>query len=177
MSARYRQADPRWSAEKLGFGPSTIGRSGCLLVCLCEAARELRGVELLPPFLNAMGIKEKAFLHSMALTEKLGTIAGLRIGEKIVGDAAMLRGVVRDTFAKGGLSILHVDHTKDIFGDHFILALKDENDASGNRRILYSDSATGRESQLDGVNLVGSTTWGTQIKNYRAISVRSVFKA
>lgn len=148
-----------------------------MLVALCEAVRELRGVEMLPPILNAMGIRERAFFHSSTLTSKLGTLAGLQIGEKIVGDAALLRGAIRETLSKGGRAILHVDHTGDAFGDHFVLALRDEHDASGNRRLAYSDSATGREGQLDGVHLVGVTTWGTQIKNYRVISTRSVFAA
>lgn len=174
---RYRQADPRWSAATLGFGPSTIGRAGCLLVCLCEAARALRGVEMPPPLLNSAGIDRKAFLHSMAMTKELGALAGLVIGDKVKGDASQLRGAIGETLRAGGLVIAHVDHTGDAFGDHFVLILDEHYDASGFKRLLYADPATGREAQLDGVNLEGSTTWGTQVKTYRVRSVRSVHPA
>lgn len=175
---RYKQADPRWSQEMLGFGPATIGRAGCMLVCLCEAARELRGVETLPPLLNRMGVNRRAFLHSSALTSQLGALAGLVVGDKITAnEPSLLRGAIGDAFRGGGLSILHVDHTGDMTGDHFVLALREEHDASGFRRLVYADPATGREGQLDAVNLEGVTTWGTTVKRYRVRSVRSVHAA
>lgn len=174
---RYKQADQRWSQATLGFGPSTIGRSGCLLVCLCEAARVLRGVEMPPPLLNSAGIDRKAFLHSMALTAQLGALAGLVVSEKITGDASQLRGAIGEAFRGGGLTIAHVDHTGDVFGDHFVLLLSEGHDASGNKRITYADPATGREAELDAVNLCGITVWGTRPKQYRVISVRTVTAA
>lgn len=174
---RYRQADQKWSAATLGFGPSTIGRSGCLLVCLCEAARMLRGVEMPPPLLNSAGIDRKAFLHSMALTKELGALAGLAIGDTVKGDPSQLRGAIGDALRAGGLAIAHVDHTGDAFGDHFVLIYDEAHDASGFRRLLYADPATGRDAQLDAVNLEGVTTWGTRVKTYRVRSVRSVQQA
>lgn len=172
---RYRQADPRWSADVLGFGPATIGKAGCMLTVLCEASRELRDVETLPPLLNRAGINRRAFVHSSALTQQLGEIAGLKVGEKIVGDASLLRGHIGEALRNGGRVILHVDHTGDMTGDHFVLALREERDASGFRRLVYADPATGREGQMDGVNLEGVTTWGARVKTYRVRSVRSVF--
>ena len=178
MPARYRQGDPRWGAEILGYGPSTIAGSGCMLVCLCEAARELTGVEMLPPMLNRRGIAESAFLHSSALTGKLAALAGLQAGDKInAAEPSLLRGAIGEAFRTGGLAILHVDHSGDAFGDHFVLALREEYDASGFKRITYADPATGREAQLDAVSLEGVTTWGTRVKTYRVRGVRAVHKA
>lgn len=174
---RYKQADQRWSQATLGFGPSTIGRAGCLLVCLCEAARALRDVEMPPPLLNSAGIDRKAFIHSMAITQKLGELAGLRVSEKITGDPSLLRGAIGEAFRGGGLVIAHVDHTGDAFGDHFVLLLGERYDASGNKRIAYADPATGREAELDAVNLSGVTVWGTRAKTYRVLSVRTVHAA
>lgn len=158
----------------LGFGPSTIGRAGCLLVCLCEAARALRGVEMPPPLLNSAGIDRKAFLHSMALTKELGALAGLVVGDKLTGDASQLRGVIGEALRTGGLVIAHVDHTGDAFGDHFVLVLDERYDGNGFKRLAYADPATGRDAELDAVNLTGSTVWGTRPKIYRVISVRTV---
>ena len=178
MPARYRQADPRWSSDVLGYGPSTIGASGCMLVCLCEAVRELTGVDMPPPMLNRRGIAEGAFLHSSALTGKLGALAGLKIGDKVTAtDPSLLRGVIGDAFRGNGLAILHVDHSGDVFGDHFVLALRDEYDASGFKRLIYADPATGREAPMDAVSLEGVTTWGTRVKRYRVRSARIVFRA
>lgn len=177
MTPRYKQADPRWSAAVLGFGPSTIGRAGCLLTCLCEAARMLRGVEMPPPLLNAAGIDRKAFLHSMALTKELGALAGLVVGDKQTGDVPTMRGAIAESLRSGGLSIAHVDHTGDAFGDHFVLIVDDGHDASGFRRMRYADPATGRDAEIDGLNLEGATTWGARIKTYRVRSVRSVHAA
>jgi hypothetical protein len=176
-SARYKQADPRWGAAMLGHGPSTIGRSGCMLVSLCEAARMLRGVEMPPPLLNAAGIERGGFLHSMAITKELGAMAGLVVGDPIKGEATSLRGVVGETLRGGGLVIAHVDHTGDAFGDHFVVVHAESHDASGNKRLIYADPATGRDAELDAVNLTGSTVWGTRVKTYRVRSVRSVHAA
>lgn len=177
MTPRYKQADPRWSSVTLGNGPSTIGRGGCLLVCLCEAARLLRGVELLPSFLNQAGIERKAFIHSLAITKDLGAIAGLSVGGKVTGDATVLRGAIGETLRAGALVIAHVDHSGDIFGDHFVLIHTEGTDASGNKRLTYADPATGRDAELDARHLEGSTTWGVQVKRYRVRSVRSVSTA
>jgi hypothetical protein len=177
MTPRYKQNDPRWGSAVLGFGPSTIGRSGCLLVCLSEAARMLRGVEMPPPLLNSAGIDRKAYMHSMALTKELGALAGLVVGDKQTGDVPTMRGMIGETLRGGGLVIAHVDHTGDALGDHFVVVHVDGHDASGNRRLTYADPATGRDAELDGVNLTGSTTWGTRVKTYRVRGVRSVHAA
>ena len=172
--SRYKQADRRWSSSTLGFGPATIGGAGCLLVCLCEAARILRDVEMPPPLLNAAGIDNKAFVHSMAIAAQLGALAGLEVGDKIKGDASQLRGAIGEALRAGELVIAHVDHTGDAFGDHFVLVHSERHDASGNRRLGYADPATGRDAELDALNLEGVTTWGTRVKAYRVRSVRSV---
>jgi hypothetical protein len=175
---RYKQADPRWSAGVLGFGPSTIGRAGCMLVCLCEAARMLRGVEMPPPLLNSAGVDRKAFLHSSALTKELGALAGLVVGDKLTAaEPSLLRGVIGEALRNGGLAIAHVDHTGDAFGDHFVLLHAERHDASGFKRIVYADPATGRDAELDAVSLTGSTVWGSRPKTYRVTSVRSVHAA
>lgn len=134
----------------------------------------LRGVEMPPPLLNSAGIDRKAYLHSMAITKELGALAGLDVGEKQTGDVPTMRGMVGETLRAGGLVIAHVDHTGDAFGDHFVLIHGDEHDASGFRRMLYADPATGRDAQIDAVNLEGVTTWGTRVKTYRVRNVRSV---
>ena len=137
----------------------------------------LRGVEMPPPLLNSAGIDHKAYLHSMALTKELGALAKLVVGDKQTGDVPTMRGTIGETLRSGGLVIAHVDHTGDAFGDHFVLVHTDGHDGSGNRRLSYADPATGRDAELDGVNLEGSTVWGTRVKTYRVRSVRSVHAA
>lgn len=137
----------------------------------------LRGVEVFPPLLNSAGVDRKAYLHSMAITKDLGALAGLVVGDPIKGEAASLRGVIGETLRGGGLVIAHVDHTGDAFGDHFVLVHGEGHDASGNKRFSYADPATGRDAELDAVNLTGSTVWGTRVKTYRVRGVRSVHAA
>lgn len=137
----------------------------------------LRGVEMPPPLLNSAGIDRKTFLHSMAITKDIGALAKLVVGDRQTGDVATMRGMIGETLRGGGLVIAHVDHTGDVFGDHFVLVHTDGHDGSGNRRLTYADPATGRDAELDGLRLEGSTVWGTQIKTYRVRNVRSVHAA
>lgn len=174
---RYKQADPKWYKDILGYGPSNIGAAGCMLVCLCEAVRELRGVEMPPPMANRIGITNGAFIHSSAKTAKLAGLMGLKVSEKITGDTAMIRASVKDAFRNGGRAILHVDHTGDLFGDHFVLGLREEVDASGFQVLAYADPATGREAPMDANKLKAATTWGSRVKLYSVISMRAVYAA
>lgn len=48
----YSQRDERWSGERLGFGPRTIGRWGCLLTCMAMSLGRF-GEQATPAELNA----------------------------------------------------------------------------------------------------------------------------
>lgn len=169
MSKRLRQADPRWSKVTLGFGPGAIGRFGCALVCICQAAKFLRGVELLPPHLNAMGRSAKAFKGELVIWDLMGRTAGLDVRPIIVGDG--LAATITSTLRAKGACLLHVDHKGDERGDHWVLAhsLTDAGD------IVCSCSAIGDDVVISKDTLRGSTTWGNEPKVYAVRGARPVF--
>jgi hypothetical protein len=158
----------------LGEGPATIGQAGCLLCCYVEAMGLLRDLPTTPPMLNKAIRDKRGFLHSMLIQPVAAEVAGLKVTEKVVGDATALRGVIGDALRAGKALVAHVDHTGDAFGDHFVLIHSEHVDASGNKRLIYADPATGRDAELDAVDLKGATVWGTRPKVYRVRSVRAV---
>ena len=169
VSKRLRQADARWSKVTLGFGPGTIGQSGCALVSVCQAAKFLRNVELLPPHLNAMGQSAKAFRGVLVIWDLLGRVAGLDVHPLVTGERAS--STITSTLKAKGVCLLHVDHKNDERGDHWVLAhsLTDTGD------IVCSCSAVGDDVILDKTTLRGATTWGNQPKVYSVRGVRPVF--
>jgi hypothetical protein len=169
VSKRLRQADPRWSKVMLGFGPGTIGRFGCALVSICQAAKFLRNVEFLPPHLNAMGRSAKAFKGELVIWDLLGRTAGLDVHPIIVGDG--LLAAIASTLKAKGACLLHVDHKGDERGDHWVLAhgITDVGD------IICSCSAVGGDVVISKETLRGSTTWGNEPKTYAVRGARPVF--
>jgi hypothetical protein len=172
MAKRHQQVDRRWSQLVLGDGPRTIGQAGCLLVALCEAARELGVSDIMPPQLNSLGRQKGAFIGSAAISEELGRVAGLDVGKKVVGDESILRGQILAALRDGGRCLLHVDKDANGSGDHWVLAVNFvEPD-----RIQYADPATGNDAELNARSLNGATIWGTTPKVYRVTGVRTVHR-
>lgn len=173
------QADSRWSQLRLGDGPSTIGKAGCLLTCLTMAARILgTRPALIPPHANkafqdaAVYDGDRLRVHDAAPV--LGLLAPL--SERVVGQPGdpHLKDALRDAFGQDGLAILHVDYdgTKpggDVSGDHFILA------AGWNpSTVLCNDPAVGRMS-LSWPLLEGLAVWGkTDRRLYCVVGVRPI---
>lgn len=169
MPKRFRQADPRWSKVMLGFGPGTIGRYGCALVSICQAAGFLRNVELLPPHLNAMGRDSKAFQGELIIWASIGRAAGLDIRSLVVGDG--LKNTIAATIRDKGVCLLHVDHRNDERGDHWVLAHSTTPDGD----FICSCSAVGDDVIISKETLKGATTWGNQPKTYAVRGARPVF--
>lgn len=169
MSKRLRQADSRWSKVTLGFGPGTIGKFGCALVSVCQAAKFLRGVELLPPHLNAMGQSSKAFKGVLVIWDLLGRVAGLEIRSIVTGEG--VSACITSTLKAKGVCLLHVDHKDDERGDHWVLA----HSVTDTGDIVCSCSAIGDDVVIDKTTLRGATTWGNQPKVYSVRGVRPVF--
>lgn len=169
MSKRLRQADQRWSKVTLGFGPGTVGQFGCALVSICQAAKLLRGVELLPPHLNAMGKSANAFRGVLVVWDLLGRTAGLDIHPLVSGEN--LSSCIRTTLKMKGACLLHVDHKGDEKGDHWILAhsLSDAGD------IICSCSAVGDDVIISKDTLRGATTWVNEPKVYIVRGARPIF--
>ena len=169
MQKRLRQADPRWSKAILGFGPGTIGRYGCVLTCLCQAAAFLRGMELLPPHLNAMGQGKQAFKGELIIWSAIQGPAGLDI--KSIVSGADVGPAIRSALVAKGCCLLHVDHKNDERGDHWILAhsLSDVGD------FICSDPATGDDVVISKDTLRGATTWVNEPKVYTVRAARPVF--
>lgn len=170
MSARLRQADKRWSSLALGLGPSTIGRAGCLLCCLCEATKILRGTDMLPPHLNQAGRIASAFIGSGAKTSELGRAAGLDVRQRVDGGNLVLLATIRTTINSRGCCLLHVDKSGDGAGDHWILAHAIDGDS-----IICSDSAVGMDVSIPCDTLSASVMWGKEQKTYGVRGVRPVY--
>lgn len=150
-----RQGDPRWSAFKLGTGTSTIGASGCLITCLCEAARRFGTDPVLDPGeLNRRGKLANAFRGSSAIIPTLAPCAGLEAPRawrvmNADGDGA-LRAAIVGALESDRLAILHVNHDADEAGDHFVLGLKLEGDV-----VRFADPSSGLEGRINLVTLEG----------------------
>ena len=179
MSGPLYQADSRWSTITLGAGPSTIGRAGCLLVCLVMAARRLQTrPALIPPHANkafqdaAVYDGDRLRVHDAAPV--LGLVAPL--SERVTGNpgSAQIKDTVRDAFGADGLAILHVDYDGDkpggdIDGDHFILAVEMTPSS-----VVCLDPAVGRVV-LSWPMLEGLAVWGkTDRRLYCVVGARPI---
>lgn len=153
----------------LGFGPGTIGRYGCVLTSICQAADLLRGVTILPPHLNEMGRQAKAFKGELVIWPLIARAAGLTIGPLISDDTApaLMHATIRDK----GACLLHVDHKNDDRGDHWILA----HSTTDIGDFICSDSATGDDMVISKATMRGATTWLNEPKVYAVRGVRTVF--
>lgn len=174
MTTLIRQGDSKWKHDRLGDGTSTIGRAGCLLCCLTEAANRLGTIAHRDPRdVNVLGRTAGAFSGSNALTEKLGRCVGLQVDPRIDGPADVLSKIVQAKLAMHKLLLLHVDHdsTKakgDPEADHWVLAIEQ----NGNS-IVYVDPATGALGMLSAASLFGESGWSDK-RPYKVMGVRAV---
>jgi hypothetical protein len=180
------QADSRWTSLLLGNGPSTIGKGGCLLVCLTMAARELgTHPAVLPPHVNARLLAARCFDGDMLRVHDAADVLGLvaPLFERVSLDDKEKPATADDVAAalglamRAGLAILHVDHDSakakgDAKGDHFILAVTLE---KGD--VMCLDPAIGRVV-LGFPELDGLAVWGKgDVRNYRVRAVRPIRRA
>lgn len=188
MTAFFRQGDALWSQHRLGHGPSTIGRAGCLLTALCQARAWLHDDDRIvsPDDANLRCLDAGAFVGSGLVVAKaaqaLGLVADPALRRSITGGDEALRDAIRGAFDRSDVALLHVDHDStlphgDPEGDHWILALHlvmvDHHDNPGvvaiTPEIVCADPATGREARLSMRTLhdIGGT-W----KPYRVTDVQ-----
>jgi hypothetical protein len=167
----FRQADPLWSKQKLGHGPATIGRAGCLLCAIAQAAC-IAGKPTNPNHLNQLGQQTPGcFVGSNTVISELAKATGLvadpfrRVNAAQGTDA--LKRALSSAICSGELALLHVDHGGGDAGDHWILAV----DSTFEGGYLCTDSATGGTVVI-GPDLDGVTRWGKVDKRYH---VRAVF--
>lgn len=172
MTGVLWQNSPQWGSLKLGMGASTIGRGGCLLTCLTEAARLLAGRPgLLPPHANEICKGAKAFQASLLILEPAAKALGLECpaservdgkpGDSHLNDALL-------TALERGFAVIHVDHDGLDGGDHFILATG----KSDGGNIVCRDPALATLVALQWPSLEAAVRWGQKPKTYRVVSVR-----
>lgn len=175
------QGSPNWRDVKLGKGNATIGRAGCLLVCLTEAIRLLANrSQLLPTTVNDTAIAAEAYVGSLIVLDKAARAYGLTADarDKVelplsVGNRQpLIDGIKRALGA--GLGIIHIDHDSetpggDVDGDHFILATCV--DALG---VVCLDPALAKETRLLLPTLTADVKWGAVPKHYKALCVRPI---
>lgn len=174
MSDLIKQGDPRWRAERLGDGESSIGKAGCLLCAITECANRLGTVAHRDPReLNRMGRTAGAFVGSAALTEKLARCAGLDCSPRIDGPPDILSKQVQARLAMGKMLLLHVDHDSskpkgDVAADHWVLAIE-LNGAS----LVYADPATGALHMMPVNSLTAESGWPDK-RLYRVRGIRQL---
>ena len=176
MSGPLYQADSRWGSIVLGDGPSTIGKSGCLLVCLVEAARYLgTRPDMLPPHLNEACRQRGCFFGASLVVRDAAPLVGL-----VSPDAEKVTSNLADQVVGmlgGGLAVLHVDHDDDPQGDHFLLAVKVAQREGMPPHVECYDPATGVPVWLSLPDLEATARWGKVVKRYRTLSARPIRKA
>ncbi len=166
------QADPRWSKETLGHGPSTIGRGGCLLTVLTEAATLLtHRPGLIPPMVNATlkatpGAFIKDRLDVEVAARALGMVSPAR--ERDAGPSGVVLRDAIDAALCRGFAILHVDHDGVDGGDHFVLATG----RGPLNEVDCIDPAPAHRILLGWPDLEAPVFWGKKLKRYRVVAVR-----
>jgi hypothetical protein len=183
----FRQGDKAWSADEI-VPPDekgrkrNLGRIGCLVTAIAEAARRSGDQHITPGTLLAKakekgepGSKNAVFTKSgAAFLDRLAAVAGLEAPREqrvyLASGLDELRRVIRKTLNDGAFCTLHVDHDPrpDGTGNHFVLAIAIVDD-----QIQYADPATGREHFLSLSTLEGRAAWGG--KTYRVVSAAPIF--
>ena len=166
----FLQADPLWSKKKLGHGSATIGRAGCLLCAIAQAAC-IAGKPTNPNLLNQLGQQTPGCFAGSntvipALAKAAGLVADTSRRVNAVQGADALKAALTSAISAGELALLHVDHGGSDAGDHWILAIE-----AADGGYLCTDSATGGTVVI-GPDLDGVTRWGKVDKRYH---VRAVF--
>lgn len=172
MSEVLWQANPAWSKVKLGNGASTIGRGGCLLTCLTEAARTLTSrPNLIPPHVNETCRQVGAFQASLLALDKAAIAMGLECSLKDRVDGEPGEQKLKDALLAAldhGMAVIHVDKDGLDGGDHFILATG----KSPEGNIICKDPAVASVVVLQWPALTALVRWGKTLKSYRVVSVR-----
>lgn len=188
-----RQSDPLWSGLQLGFGASTIGRGGCLLMAVLAAAHE-RGSKP-----ASFGPREANELFKRVGAFRLpdGTVGGSNLVIHIAAAAVGLEapyearsmGNAGDPALVGaleralelGMAIVHVDHDArraggDAAPDHFVLAYAREQIVNGTIEAVCYDPAPreqrDRRLRLPIPELAAQVRWSA--KDTRDYAVRAV---
>jgi hypothetical protein len=168
VSAIIRQADPRWSKDRVGDGAGTFAAVGCLVCCIQQAAMDLVDGALSddPRIANMRGKEAEAFVGSSAIIEKLAAANGMHCTPRLTGDVIVLRAHIIAALITGKKVLLHVDYDSsspkgDEQGDHWILGrtyvTPSLSDTTG--EIICADPATGREARITTATLRGESGW------------------
>lgn len=167
-----RQADPRWNA--LRIGNKTMGRVGCLVTAICQAARHLHTVPLAePPLLLDLGHKALGFDGNNAIIPILADCLGLRSSpaERVDTEDGIeaMRNCLKRTLEASKVCLVKV--SVDGVGGHWILAFFWDRDY-----VNCMDPAPGVIVKLDPSTLTGVSAWGAVAKRYRVVAVQPVHK-
>lgn len=172
----FHQGDARWGTILLGDGPSTIGRAGCMLVLLTEAARRQTGrTTLMPPQANEILKRADAFKGDSLDAEKAARALGMECpyAERVDNPMGMVSPTKLDgqitKMLERGLCIIHVDHNGDLKGDHFIMAI-----GSSGSNFECLDPALARSVFLLRPVLTVAVKWRGKEKTYRVQSIRPI---
>lgn len=170
----WQGASP-WGKQKLGNGDSTIGGAGCVLTCLCEAARLFKTRPLLTPDEaneKLLGV-EGAFLGSNLVLAKAAPAFGLECPEAGWVQAQPGHPSLKDAFdhglVDGVAAFVRVDMDGDGQGDHTILAVGRRDNA-----IDCIDPALAQHVLLSWPSLEVGVRWGKRDVMYRVVGFRPV---
>lgn len=172
------QGDPRWGKALLGDGTSTIGKAGCVLTSLVEAARRIGGrPDMSIPMLNELATNAGVFSGSELVVAEAAQLVGLDAGPRI--DAApgdqRLRAAIEHALSRpDGGAIVRVDHNGDGKGDHTIFAYGWHEGPP--KAIKCTDSAPAKVITLSWPALTATVQWGKVAKHYRVVRVQAIRK-
>lgn len=163
----YKQADPKWSKQKLGFGTSTIGLGGCLVTCFAIIGEMLTGKTLTPDVVNARCKIGGAFQNSRLFPKEAARILGLEVVarvDEVPSEDPRIVHTVNEALDAGDLAIVEVDHNQKEGGDHFIVVSGrppggpgyEAIDPAGTGALGQKHSLLALDSKLFGVSFWGS---------------------
>src|SRR5574337_675712 len=170
----WQNAKP-WGSQKLGNGSSTIGGAGCVLTCLCEAARLFGTKPLLTPDEANEDLKDVdgAFLGSELVLAKAAPVYGLECPTGGWVQAEPGHQSLKDAFEQhlvdGVAAFVRVDIDGDGKGDHTILAVGRRDGA-----IDCLDPALAQHVYLSWPSLEVGVRWGKRDLTYRVVGFRPV---
>jgi len=112
----FKQGDPRWKGQTLGFGPSTIGSAGCLMTSVTSmvngAGVKVNGALPNPSTMNAWLKSHGGFQRDLFVWGSISSL-GFKFQGKISGKTSIVNAVK----GKGKYVILNVNK-----GGHYVLA-------------------------------------------------------
>lgn len=176
------QADRAWSRNIIALGPQTIGRVGCVLTSLVNAARDLgTRPSLTPPEANTTCVVADCFdgasLHIEAAAELFGLMAPYA-KRATLAKGSDLRRCLTETLDARGQALLRVDYknrgTPTDDGRHTILARGWT--SPGKQQVECWCPAVGRLLLPLG-SLEVDAVWGaSDTRRYRVVKVHPVHK-